>query len=199
MNPLLLATGNAGKVRELRALLADLPIHLLTPHDVGLALDVPEDGDTYLENARKKALAWCAASGLPALADDSGLEVDALGGAPGIFSARFAPQPGADDADRRAYLLAQLHPHPRPWTARFISVVVLALPGGAVRWTRGECPGEIIPAERGANGFGYDPIFLLPEAGKTMAELTMDEKNRLSHRARAVRSIISDLRRFFQF
>jgi XTP/dITP diphosphohydrolase len=124
------------------------------------------------------------------LADDSGLEVDALGGLPGIRSARFAPQPGATDADRRAYLLAQLEDQPRPWSAHFHCTVALAMPSGGLRLAEGNCYGEVIPTERGDHGFGYDPIFLLPDLGRTMAELTTEEKNRFSHRARAVRAVL---------
>lgn len=190
--PLLIATSNPGKLRELQALLVDLQdqIQLLLPADLNLSLEVVEDGDTYLENAVKKALAYGQASGLLTLADDSGLEVDALNGAPGLFSARYSDKPGATDADRRSHLLDNLHFHPRPWTARFRCLVALASPNGDLRHSEGICPGEIIPEERGNNGFGYDPIFLLSERGKTMAELSMAEKNTLSHRARAVHAAI---------
>ncbi len=132
---------------------------------------------TYAENAARKAQAYSIASGIFTLGDDSGLEVDVLNGAPGIYSARYAPQVGATDADRRAYLLQQLSPYPSPWIARFNCTVALASPDGDVHFAHGICPGEIIPEERGVNGFGYDPIFLLTEMGRTMAELTMDEKN----------------------
>jgi XTP/dITP diphosphohydrolase len=123
------------------------------------------------------------------LADDSGLEVEALSGAPGLFSARYAPQPWATDADRRAYLLRQLQGLPRPWRARFRCTVVLATVSDEVYFAEGSCLGEIIPQERGRSGFGYDPIFLIPELGRTMAELTMEEKNRVSHRAGAVKAV----------
>lgn len=189
MNQLLIATANQGKLREIRALLADTSITLLTPGDLNLILDVEEDGLTYAENAGRKAQAYSIASGIFTLGDDSGLEVDVLNGAPGIYSARYAPQIGATDADRRAYLLQQLAPYPSPWFARFNCTVALASPDGDVRFAHGICPGEIIPQQRGLNGFGYDPIFLLPEMGRTMAELTMDEKNLLSHRARALLAI----------
>jgi XTP/dITP diphosphohydrolase len=183
---LLLATKNSGKIRELKALLADLDLVLLSPADLGLDLEVKEEGDTYAQNAAKKALAFAQASDLLALADDSGLEVDVLDGEPGVLSARYAPWQGASDADRRAYLLDKLRDYPRPWTARFRCVVVIAKPGGETRQFQGVCTGEIIPEERGAGGFGYDPIFLLHSLGKTMAELTMGEKNKISHRARAI-------------
>jgi XTP/dITP diphosphohydrolase len=144
---------------------------------------------TYAENAAKKALAYAHASGMLTMADDSGLEVEVLNGAPGILSARYAPQMNATDADRRSYLLKQLLPYPRPWTARFHCTVALSTPDGSLYFSEGICLGEIIPEERGLNGFGYDPIFLIPAMGKTMAELGMDEKNRLSHRGQAVLAI----------
>lgn len=195
MRPLLLATGNPGKLREMRALLAELgKIQLLTSQEIELKLEIREDGSTYTENAALKARSYAEAAGLATLADDSGLEVKVLGGAPGLHSARYLPQPGATDADRRAYLLSQLQAYPRPWQARFRCCVAVALPGGELRTFEGICPGEIIPEERGTNGFGYDPVFLLPETGRTMAELSMEEKNRLSHRARAVQAAIPYLR-----
>jgi XTP/dITP diphosphohydrolase len=191
---LLLATNNRGKVAEIKALLNGLGIQLLTPAGLGLQLEVAEDGATYAENASKKASVFARLSGLVSLADDSGLEVDALDGKPGLHSHRFAPQPGATDADRRRFLLSRLSRRPRPWTARFRATVAIALPSGEVRLATGECEGEIIPEERGSGGFGYDPIFLLPELGRTMAELGMEEKNRLSHRARAVQNAIPILK-----
>jgi len=190
---LLIATNNRGKMAEIRALLAGLEVSLVTPGDLGLDLEVPEQGQTYAENAAYKALAFAAASGLLSLADDSGLEVDALNGRPGLHSNRFGPQP-ATDASRRRYLLEQLAGRPRPWTARFRATLALARPGSEVRLTEGICEGEIILEERGSNGFGYDPLFLIPGTGRTMAELSMDEKNRLSHRARAVRNALPILR-----
>jgi XTP/dITP diphosphohydrolase len=201
MKTILLATGNPGKLKEIEALLAQAPsawrqqITLALPQQFGLALEVVEDGQSYAENAAKKAVAFCQASGLLTLADDSGLEVDALGGQPGLHSARYSPQPGASDADRRALLLHNLRQHPRPWTAHFHCTVAIAIPAAGaatpqLHYAEGQVMGEIIPAERGSNGFGYDPIFLLPELGRTMAELTMAEKNELSHRARAVKAAI---------
>ena len=186
MNKLLIATNNKGKVKELQDLLKDTGIELITPEQIDLQLDVVEDGNTYAENATKKAVAFANASGLTSLADDSGLEVDALDGAPGLYSARYSPKPNATDADRRAYLLQNLHDRSRPWTARFHATIAISTPNGELHLVEGICEGEIIPEERGTGGFGYDPIFLLSELGKTMAELNMDEKNRLSHRAKAV-------------
>ncbi|MCF6278561.1 MAG: RdgB/HAM1 family non-canonical purine NTP pyrophosphatase [Anaerolineales bacterium] len=186
MLKLLIATQNSGKIREIQAFLADLKVELVTPADLGLRLDIPETGKTYAENAAIKARAFARETGLPSLADDSGLEVDALNGAPGLYSARYAPRPNATDADRRAYLLSQLTGKPRPWTARFHATVALTAPDGKIEYAHGSCSGEIIPVERGTDGFGYDPVFLLSELGRTMAELSMDEKNRRSHRARAL-------------
>ncbi len=186
MNRLLIATNNPGKTEEMQALLSGLAAELVTPARLGLSLHVTEDGQTYAENASKKAIAFARASNLIALADDSGLEVDALGGAPGLYSARYVGVPGASDADRRRYLLKNLVGKPRPWLARFRAAIAIGLPDGSVQTVEGVCPGEIIPEERGHGGFGYDPIFFIPEMGCTMAELGMEQKNRISHRARAV-------------
>ncbi len=208
MNKLLIATNNKGKVKELHDLLKDTGIELVMPAQINLDLDVVEDGRTYVENATKKAIAFARLSGLISLADDSGLEVDALEGAPGLYSARYgAPDGGKlSDAERRAFLIRNLQDKPHPWIARFHATIAIAIPESfwsqaarrlhmqehtplgrpALQIFEGFCEGEIIPEERGTGGFGYDPIFLLPELGKTMAELSMEEKNRLSHRARAV-------------
>ena len=188
MTRLLLASTNPGKVREILDLLGDLPIEVVTPQQIGLELSILENGATYAENAAIKAQTYAPLAGMLTLGDDSGLEVDALGGLPGIRSARFSPLPGATDADRRQCLLQRLHTYPRPWTARFRCTVALATPSGELYFAEGECPGEIIPEERGQNGFGYDPIFLLNELDLTMAELTTEMKNRLSHRARALQA-----------
>jgi len=204
MLELLIASTNPGKLREIQAILAEAPgwqsdrLKLLQPADLGLRLDVQEDGQTYAENAALKAGAYCRASQKVTLADDSGLEVDALGGQPGLHSARYAPQPGATDSDRRAFLLQNLKGHARPWTARFRCTVALATPASEIYYSEGVCPGEIIEQERGHNGFGYDPIFLLTEQGRTMAELSMAEKNRLSHRARAVQAAVPFLEKIIK-
>ena len=197
MNKLLIATNNKGKVKELQDLLKDTGLVIVTPADINLILDVDEDGATYSENAAKKAIAFAHASGLVSLADDSGLEVDALDGAPGLYSARYHPKPGANDADRRAYMLENLRGKPHPWTAHFHATIAIAIPNQDVHIVDGNCYGEIIPEERGTGGFGYDPIFLLPELNKTMAELEMEEKNRLSHRAKAVMNAIPILEKIF--
>jgi XTP/dITP diphosphohydrolase len=185
---LLLASNNKGKIKEIKALLQDLPIKIQVPSKIGLHLDIEETGSTYKENASLKAAAFAEASGLVSLADDSGLEVHILGGAPGLYSARFSPLSNADDADRRWFLLKTLAGtgYPSPWKARFHCTVAIAHPSGPIQFAEGSCEGEIIPEERGEGGFGYDPIFFVPEYGKTMSELEMEEKNRISHRARAI-------------
>ena len=193
MSRILIASNNQGKLREFQALLNDLKVELLTPAMLGIDIHVREEGKTYAENASLKGEVFARASGMITMADDSGLEVDVLGGLPGLHSARFAPEAGATDADRRNYLLRCLLGKPRPWVARFRSVLAVVIPGGKTHLAEGVCQGEVVPKERGHHGFGYDPIFLIPELGKTMAELTMDEKNRLSHRARAVRAVLPDL------
>ena len=188
MQRLLIATRNPGKVHEIQSLLEDMEIALITPEMIGISLKVEETGDSYEENAALKAIAYAQLSNIVTLADDSGLEVDVLDGLPGIRSARFSPLLNASDADRRAYLLDLLRGHPHPWTAHFHCTVAIATPGKQLVYAQGNCPGEIIATERGTNGFGYDPIFLIPSVGLTMAELSMAEKNRLSHRARAVKA-----------
>jgi XTP/dITP diphosphohydrolase len=198
MKKLLIATNNKGKVKEFQDLLKASGFEIVTPADINLDLEVEEDGLTYVENATKKAIAFSQARGLISLADDSGLEVDALNGAPGLYSARYHPKPGADDADRRTYMLENLNGKPRPWTAHFHATIAIAIPGKDVYIAEGNCYGEIIPEERGTGGFGYDPIFLLPELNKTTAELEMEEKNRLSHRAKAVLNAIPFLKKISQ-
>ncbi len=197
MPQLLIASTNPGKLREFQEILGGEPFELLLPAQLGIFLEVEEDGATYAENAAKKALAYCQAAGLVTLADDSGLEVEALGGAPGLYSARYSPIAGATDADRRAHLLANLKGVARPWKARFHCTVAVAAPGRGVKLCVGNCPGEIIPTERGTGGFGYDPIFQLEGRAETMAELESAEKNRLSHRALAVRAAIPILHELF--
>lgn len=193
---LLLASNNPGKLEEMSALLHRTGLKLVTPAEIGLELDVPEDGKNYQENATLKATAFANASGLISLADDSGLEVDILNGLPGLHSHRFAPWPDATDADRRKYLLEKLDGKPHPWLARFVATVVLGSPNGRIGVSSGECRGEIIAQERGTNGFGYDPIFYIPAYARTMAELDLQEKNLISHRACAIRNaeaIISEM------
>lgn len=186
---LLIGTGNPGKADEMRDLFAGAADELVTPSELGLDLSVAETGDSYQQNASHKALTYARAAGLWTVADDTGLEVSALEGAPGLYSARLAG-PAASDADRRRQLLAMLAPHPRPWIARFHCTLALASPTQVIATTEGNCPGQIIPDERGQGGFGYDPIFLVNGSGLTMAELSKGEKNRISHRARAAAAMI---------
>jgi XTP/dITP diphosphohydrolase len=193
---LLIATTNPGKQREYRELLREAPAEIVFPGDLGISLEVEEDGATFRENAAKKAVALARAAGLLSLADDSGLEVEALGGAPGVFSSRWAG-PDADDPRRRAFLLEKLRGVPAPRKARFVCVIAVATPAGAVSYAEGECRGEIAFAERGSNGFGYDPLFQVEGRAETMAEISPEEKNRISHRARAARAAIPVLRGVF--
>ena len=194
MIKLLLATNNQGKLAELRSLLNGLDLELVTPVDLGLNLQIKETGESYQENAILKAAGFAKASNLWSLADDTGLEVEALDGAPGLYSARYAPQPGATDGDRRLVLLHNLEEKPRPWKAVFRCVVALCSPEGSIITKDGACPGEIIPDERGEGGFGYDPIFLLEVLQLTMAELSLVDKNNLSHRSRAVWKMLPSLK-----
>ncbi|MBN2556810.1 MAG: RdgB/HAM1 family non-canonical purine NTP pyrophosphatase [Anaerolineales bacterium] len=186
---IIIATSNPGKLHEFSALLASQPFQLLSPEDMAHIPPIEETGTTYSQNARLKAAAYARAGHTFALADDSGLEVDVLDGAPGLHSARLAG-PGRSDADRRAVLLEALLPFPQPWTARFRCVAALASPTGGIWTAEGICSGRIIPVERGEHGFGYDPIFFLEQHGKTMAELPEDVKNLISHRSRATAAIL---------
>ena len=179
---LVVATGNAGKLGEYRDLLAGNGLEL-----VAYDTDIEETGQTYAENARLKANMASAASGLPALGDDSGLEVDVLDGFPGIRSARLGPT----QKERTQVLLERLRGRPGPWTARFVCTIALAVPGRTTDIFEGECRGEVVPEWRGEAGFGYDPIFLVPGTGKTFGEMKPAEKRRYSHRANAVSALIS--------
>ena len=181
---LLLATTSAGKQRELRALLGDLPLALVTPADLGLTFVPEETGTTFAANAAQKAHAYHDATGLPTLAEDSGLEVDALGGAPGVFSARWEGLP--DGAEKNALLLSRLAQV--PWDergARYVCHMVLIDRRGAEHQAEGECRGRIALEARGEGGFGYDPVMYVPELSRTMAELSPAEKDRISHRGAA--------------
>jgi XTP/dITP diphosphohydrolase len=195
LRKLLLATNNKAKVREYRSLLRALPFELVTLSEQGINTVVSEAGESLEENAELKAVAFSAESQLTALADDSGLEVDALGGEPGPVSARCAGE-GASDEERVEYLLARLEDV--PWqkrSARFRCVIAIATPEGKVGFCSGECPGMITFEPRGEEGFGYDPIFYLPALNKTMAELTLEVKNTVSHRGGAARKVPSVLAR----
>ncbi len=185
MHTLLLATTNEHKVEEFRTILLDLPFTLLSLRDVHLDMDVEETGTTFAENAILKAKAYAQAMNMLVLADDSGLEIDALGGAPGIYSARFA---GRETSYEERFRLIFEHLRDVPVserTARFRCAIALAEPSGYLRVVEGAIEGVIAESARGEHGFGYDPIFLVPEYGKTTAEMTPVEKNQISHRGRA--------------
>ena len=189
LKKLLLATNNEAKVREYKGLLQALPLELVTLAQEGITTVVSEVGESLEENARLKATALSTESGLVALADDSGLEVDVLGGEPGCLSARYAGE-GASDRERIDYLLARLKGVPgEKRSARFRCVIAVAMPEGRVEFCSGECQGFITLEPRGRGGFGYDPIFYLPELDRTMAELPLKSKNRVSHRGQAARKL----------
>jgi XTP/dITP diphosphohydrolase len=190
---LLLATNNPGKVRELRRLLAGSGFDIVTPADLGITLDVAETGSTYAENAATKARAFASAGHCLAFADDSGIEVDALGGRPGVFSARYGPA-ALDDAGRVQFLLHELEGvPPAARTARYRAFVAVADPDGAVTIFEGVQEGRIAAAPAGENGFGYDPVFLV-DTRRTQAQVTDEEKDRISHRAKAVLAALDYLR-----
>jgi non-canonical purine NTP pyrophosphatase (RdgB/HAM1 family) len=186
---LLIATTNPGKKDEFISLLESSGIDLKFPDGLGIRMEVEETGKTYKANALLKAETLCRLSGLPTLADDTGLEVVLLGGRPGLYSARYARASVNSDAGRRSELLKELSVFARPWQARFACVAALAFPSKPSICFDGEVTGEIIPEERGNFGFGYDRIFFIPQVNKTMAELDLIEKNTLSHRAIAVNQV----------
>jgi len=195
MPKLLLATTNRGKIREYRSLLSRIPFELVTPDEVGIGISVEENHPSYEENAGMKATAYAMASHLITLADDSGLEVDILDGEPGVRSARAAGDEASDN-DRVEHLLARLKD--TPWekrTARFICVIAIASPDGGTELCQGECRGSITFEPKGENGFGYDPVFYLPEFDKTMAEFPLEVKNQVSHRGKAAREAYRILER----
>ena len=187
----MLATTNAGKLRELRELLAPLGLELCSPTELGLSLDVEETGATFEDNARLKAHAYCKAAGMPAIADDSGLCVDAIGGAPGVYSARFGGE-HLNPHEHNVYLLGRLDGIENR-TAQFRCAIVCAFPDGREITAAGECRGEIALRSVGEFGFGYDPIFYLQQLGKMLAELTSEEKHAISHRGAALREFIARL------
>ena len=186
--PLVLATRNPGKLREMRSLLADLPLELIGADEIADLPPVAETGSSYRENAVLKACSVARWSGRWTLGDDTGLEVKALDGAPGLRSSRLVG-PSGDDQDRREKLLELLTEHPRPWRARFVCVVALCSPEGETELSEGECPGEIIPVAQGVGGFGYDQIFRVEGDDQTMAELSLERKNQISHRGLAIQAL----------
>lgn len=195
MKKLLIATRNKGKVRELASLLKGCPYELTTLDAEGIDVDVEETGATLEENASLKAKSYMKMSGLPCLADDSALEVDALGGEPGVMSKRYGGLENATDAARIDFLLKKLENiKVDRRRARFVSVIVIAWPGDKLDLYRGECRGVIVSEPKGENGFGYDPVFYIPEIDKTMAQLSFEEKNKISHRARAAQKALKGLK-----
>lgn len=193
LNKLLVATGNQGKLKEIREILSD--IEVLGLSDVGIECDVEETGTTFAENAYIKAFEVSERTGLPVLADDSGLEVEALGGRPGVYSARFAGEHATDDENVNK-LLAELKDVPKDKRgARFACAMCLIFPDGRKIKTFGtSCPGIIVDRKRGENGFGYDPVFFAPVYGKTFSEMTMEEKNKVSHRKAALTALSEKLK-----
>ncbi len=185
-----LATNNDGKLREMRQILSGLGVDVLSQKEAGITIDAEETGATFYENARIKACAAAKASGMPAIADDSGLMVDALGGRPGVYSKRYGGM--ADDAGRNAYLLKELADTEHR-AAGFVCCIVCIFPNGGEISADGTCRGSILHAPRGNGGFGYDPVFLVGGTGKSMAELTDDEKNGVSHRGKALRAFFPKL------
>ncbi len=195
-NVILLATRNPGKVREIKAILQDYGVEVVSLADYPDVPEVVEDGATFFDNAFKKAKEVSEATGMMVLSDDSGLEVDALGGRPGVFSARYGGKPG-DDAANNEKLLKELEGVPEDKrTARFRCVMVLYHPSGKWISAEGSCEGKIALRPAGTGGFGYDPIFYLEQYGKTMAELTPEEKNRISHRAKALQALKGQIKEF---
>ncbi len=181
---LVVATGNMGKMNEFRRILPTYSF--MTMKEAGFYEEIEENGETFAENALIKARTVCRATGKAAIADDSGLTVDALGGAPGIYSARYAGE-GASDSDLYHKLLKEIEDVPEEKrTAAFVSVIAYVTPEGEEKTFRGECRGIITFAPKGENGFGYDPVFFVPSIGKTFAEMNMEEKNAISHRGRAM-------------
>ncbi|NNG47256.1 MAG: RdgB/HAM1 family non-canonical purine NTP pyrophosphatase [Deltaproteobacteria bacterium] len=193
---LLIATRNRGKATEIRALLGlglQKNVEVLTLPDLPTASELREAGKTFAENARNKALHYAKEYKILCIADDSGLSVDALGGRPGVLSARYAGAQATDEQNI-ALLLEELSPNPKPWSAAFLCVAAAALPGRVIAEATGRMDGEIVSAPRGESGFGYDPVFRVKGSPKTMAEHTTEEKNRISHRGQAIRLIIEELR-----
>ena len=191
-----LATHNPGKLREMGEILKDFGIEVVSPRDLGITVDVEETGTTFAENAMLKAKAICQAAGLPAIADDSGLCVDALNGAPGVYSARYGGE-GLDDKGRYLLLLSSLRGAPTR-AAHFACAVACAFPNGDTLTAEGRCDGSIAYAPLGDGGFGYDPVFLLPGTGKTFGQLSQEEKSAVSHRGRALKDFAGKLEAYLK-
>lgn len=187
----ILASNNQNKLREMQAILSPLGWEILRMSDIGLAVDPDENGETFEENSKIKAVAVMEASGLPAIADDSGVEVDALNGDPGVHSARYGGEACPDDKARNRFLLKNMEQVPDgKRSGRFVSVITMAMPDGRIYSARGTLEGEILREEKGDGGFGYDPLFFIPTENLTMAEITPERKNQISHRAVALRKFV---------
>ena len=191
-----LATHNPGKLREMGEILRDFGIEVVSPRDLGITVDVEETGTTFAENAMLKAKAICKEANLPAIADDSGLCVDALNGAPGVYSARYGGE-GLDDKGRYMLLLSSLRGAPTR-AAHFACAVACAFPNGDTLTAEGRCDGSIAYAPLGEGGFGYDPVFLLPGTGKTFGQLSQEEKSAVSHRGRALKDFAGKLEAYLK-
>lgn len=190
-----LASKNAHKLQEISSIVAEFGMELILQSELGIDIDVDETGTTFEENSMLKAKAVMEASGMAAIADDSGLMVDALDGAPGIYSARYGGDLCKNDVERYEYLLKNLETVPDGKRgAQFVSVISLVYPDGSAIVARGECPGVILRGPRGENGFGYDPVFYMEEDGCTMAEMSPERKNEISHRARALQVLAQKLK-----
>lgn len=195
---MILASNNAHKVTEFQAILADLGEEIIPQREAGCDFEVDETGTTFEENAYLKAVAVTRATGQPAIADDSGLEVDALGGEPGVYSARYTGNHEDTDEDRNNYLLKKLGDTPMEQrTARFVSCICLTFPNGDVLRARGTMEGKILFAARGKNGFGYDPLFQADGYDRSNGELSPEEKNAISHRGKALRMIKEELEKYY--
>lgn len=193
---IVLASNNAHKLQELRAILTTLGMEVVAQRDMGITVEPNENGTTFEENSYIKAKTIMDCCGLPTIADDSGLMVDALDGAPGVYSARFGGERCKSDRDRLEYFLELMQDVPdERRTARFVSVITLLTPEGKKIVARGECPGTILHEPKGENGFGYDPVFYVAEAGCTFAQLPAEQKNRISHRARALAAFAQQVRK----
>ncbi len=193
---IVIATRNKGKIKEMQAMLDDLGVEIISSEEISGLPEIQETGETFLENAIKKAVETAKYSGLMAIADDSGLEVDALGGRPGVYSSRYAGEQ-ASDRDNYLKLLKEMENIPeQERTARFRAVIVAAKPDGTFIYAEGSCPGRIALEPQGTEGFGYDPVFYLPEREKTMAEISKEDKNRISHRGKAMIKLKEKLKEF---
>ena len=194
----LIGTGNAGKVKEIREIWGHLPITFYAPKDLGLSVSPEENGATFEENARIKACAFCEAANMAALADDSGLCVDFLGGAPGVYSARYSGEGATDEKNTAKLLLDMQNAAGKDRAAHFACVCAIVFPNGNEIVAAGTCEGEIALSPSGTGGFGYDPVFYVAEQGKTFSQMSEEEKNAISHRGRALTALAKKLETYFE-